>query len=154
MFKCLFKKIKVPTIRIEPTEDYFSIPIQMTSGSSGFDIYSTIDVQINPMDRVKIPTGFKIHIPMGYELQIKSRSGLADKYGVMVIDSPAVIDNDYRGEVKVNLINLGKDPYKIERGDRVAQFTIARQRSMKWRIVNKINADTLRGSGGFGHTGR
>jgi dUTP pyrophosphatase len=131
------------------------LPARMTVGASGADIAAAVDadVVLAPSSRALVPTGFCFEIPLGYEVQVRPRSGLAIKSGVTVLNSPGTIDADYRGEVKVILANLGSAPFTIKRGDRIAQLVVA-------PVANKIDfkekkalTKTSRGSGGFGHTG-
>lgn len=135
---------------IKDTEAEF--PMYQTEGSVGMDLCSMDTVTIEPLDRVKIHTGIYIELPEGYEAQIRPRSGLACKHGITVANSPGTIDNDYRGEIIVCLINLSKESYTVNKGDRIAQMVVA-----KYSRVNMINIDTLtvteRGNGGFGSTG-
>lgn len=135
---------------IKDTEAEF--PMYQTEGSVGMDLCSMDTVTIEPLDRVKIHTGIYIELPEGYEAQIRPRSGLACKHGITVANAPGTIDNDYRGEIIVCLINLSKESYTVNKGDRIAQMVVA-----KYSRVNMINIDTLtvteRGNGGFGSTG-
>jgi dUTP pyrophosphatase len=128
----------------------------MTPGSSGCDVVAAVEgeIVISPGERVLIPTGFRYEIPPGYEVQVRSRSGLAVKHGVMVLNSPGTIDSDYRGEVKVILINLGSLPFTIRRGDRIAQVVALRIASeLAFTETGKVG-ETQRGDGGFGSSGR
>lgn len=130
-------------------------PARMTQGASGCDIAAAITepMTLLPGKRVLVPTGFCFEIPEGFEVQIRSRSGLALKQGVMVLNSPATIDSDYRGEVKVILANLGEEPFLIRRGDRIAQIVPMQvATSLGFREEDSISP-TRRGEGGFGHTG-
>ena len=130
------------------------LPRYMTQHSAGMDICAAIEDKtiLNPGDICLIPTGFAILIPSGFEVQIRPRSGLAVNHGLGIINSPGTIDSDYRGEVKIALINLGRSSYAINRGDRIAQMTIKRVYHAKLKIVEKLPA-TGRNEGGFGHTG-
>lgn len=107
---------------------------------------------LKPGDRELVPTGIAVSIPPGFEAQVRPRSGLAVKYGVTLLNSPGTIDADYRGEIKVLLINLGKEDFKIERGDRIAQLVFQKVCRAKWQESDILD-ETLRGVGGFGHTG-
>ncbi len=132
------------------------LPVRMTPGSSGCDVVAAVEgeIVISPGERVLIPTGFRYEIPPGYEVQVRSRSGLAVKHGVMVLNSPGTIDSDYRGEVKVILINLGSLPFTIRRGDRIAQVVALRIASeLAFTETGKVG-ETQRGDGGFGSSGR
>ncbi|MGB4665373.1 MAG: dUTP diphosphatase, partial [Bacteroidales bacterium] len=123
--------------------------------SSGMDIYAFLDkdIAIQPMQRVLIPTGLFIELPPSYEAQIRPRSGLAINNGITVLNTPGTIDADYRGEIKIILINLSNKEYIIHDGDRIAQMVIQKVDRAIWNVVDKIN-DTDRGDGGFGHTGK
>jgi len=128
-------------------------PAYATEGAAGMDVVSAVDATLAPGDRAAIPTGFAIAIPPGYEVQVRPRSGLALKYGVTCLNTPGTIDSDYRGEVKVILANLGQEAFMITRGDRIAQLVPA---PVQRAVLDEVGAleDTLRGSGGFGSTGR
>ena len=146
-----------PSINIKrlPHGHDLPIPARMTAGSSGCDIAAAIDADIvlMPGKRELIPTGFCFEIPAGFEVQVRSRSGLAVKHGVMVLNSPGTIDSDYRGEVKVILVNLGGEPFTIRRGDRIAQVVPMQVASSLDFKESAGISDTPRGDGGFGHTG-
>lgn len=133
----------------------FDLPRYATTGSSGLDLKANIDVSIllNSLERCMVPTGLFLEIPEGYEAQVRPRSGLAAKHGISVLNSPGTIDADYRGEIKVILVNLSKEPFTIEPGERIAQIVFAQIEQITWRDVNNISI-TERGDGGFGHTGR
>ena len=132
----------------------FPSPNYKTSGSAGMDLYANIEdsIILKPFDRVLVPTGIYLAIPEGYEGQVRARSGLALKHGICLANGIGTIDSDYRGEIGVILVNLGKDDYVINRGDRIAQMVF-----LKYEKVELIEIDTLddtkRGTGGFGHTG-
>ena len=129
-------------------------PSYETAGSSGMDVCAAVtdQVTIGPGARALIPTGFAVAIPTGYEIQVRPRSGLAVKHGLSLPNSPGTIDADYRGEVKIAMINLGQEPVTIKRGDRVAQLVVAPVVRAAIDVVSELD-DTARGSGGFGHTG-
>ena len=131
-----------------------SLPAYETEQAAGLDIGAALETSIilKPGDISLIPTGFGVAIPDGYEIQIRPRSGLAVKHGITVINSPGTIDADYRGEVKVGLINLSQEPFPIKRGDRIAQMILAPVCQARLEPVAGLDA-TQRGSGGFGHTG-
>jgi dUTP pyrophosphatase len=131
------------------------LPSYATLGSSGIDLYAAVkeDLILQPMERKLIPTGVAVAIPVGFEGQIRPRSGLAYKYGIGMPNSIGTIDSDYRGELKVLLINLGQDPFVISRGDRIAQLVIAPVERVSLSVVEHLGS-THRGSGGFGSTGR
>lgn len=109
-------------------------------------------VEIAPLERVLVPTGLYMAIPQGYECQVRPRSGLAAKHGITVINSPGTIDSDYRGELKVALVNLSSTPFVITDGERIAQLVVARHERVEWQPVESLD-ETERGEGGFGHTG-
>ena len=131
------------------------LPEYKTTRAAGMDIEAAVDqpVEILPGRIVLIPSGFGVAIPPGFELQVRPRSGLAIKHGITVINAPGTIDADYRGEVRVGLINHGSSPYLVHRGDRIAQLVLAPVCRMVLRPVRQLEA-TRRGTGGFGHTGR
>ena len=147
------EKVKIRIKRREASRD-LSVPCYATEGSSGMDLYADVDreVVIQPGTWEVIPTGLYVEIPEGYEGQVRPRSGLARDYGVTVLNSPGTIDSDYRGEVKVILINLGKEPFKVKRGDRIAQLVIAPVVRAVFEEVEELS-DTKRGEEGFGSTG-
>lgn len=130
------------------------VPAYATDRSSGVDLCAFVDdpVVLNPMERALIPTGIFIDIPEGFEAEVRPRSGIAHKHGVTVLNTPGTIDSDYRGEVKVILINLGRESFTIRRGDRIAQMVFKRLARVDFRPVASL-ADTCRGEGGFGSTG-
>lgn len=130
------------------------LPQYETEGSSGMDIRAYIEepITIEPGKRALIPTGLYMEIPTGYEVQIRARSGLAVKYGIGLTNGIGTIDSDYRGEIKVALINWGEDTFVVNDGDRVAQMVVSRYEKVDIIKVEELN-ETARGSGGFGHTG-
>ncbi len=131
-----------------------SLPEYKTNGSSGVDLMANIDkpITLEPMERFLVPTGIFVEIPEGYEAQIRGRSGLAIKNGISLANGIGTIDSDYRGEIKVILVNLGKEPFVINRGDRIAQMVMIKYEKMDFQVVNALE-ETERGHGGFGHTG-
>lgn len=131
------------------------LPAYATAGSAGMDIQANITdaITLAPGQRLLIPTGLFIELPIGLEAQLRPRSGLAYKHGITLPNSPATIDSDYRGEIRVALINLSSEPYTIQPGDRIAQLVIARYETIQWTAVDQLS-DTARGSGGFGSTGQ
>jgi dUTP pyrophosphatase len=131
-----------------------SIPHYATPGSAGMDIRANLQapVTLQPLQREMVPTGLFIELPEGYEAQVRPRSGLANKKGITCLNSPGTVDSDYRGEIKVILINLSSDQQVIEHGDRIAQMIISKVEKAKWQLVHELN-ETERGEGGFGHTG-
>ena len=131
------------------------LPAYETSLSAGMDLRANLDseVLLKPLDRALIPTGLFVEIPEGHEAQIRPRSGLAIKHGITLLNTPGTIDADYRGEVKIILVNLSNDEYIIRDGERIAQMVIAEHKQIKWIEVGQLS-DTERGAGGFGHTGK
>lgn len=119
------------------------------------DIRACIDspIVVAPGQRVFVPTGLFIELPVGFEAQIRPRSGLAAKHGITVLNTPGTIDADYRGEIKVILINLSQESFTIENGERIAQMVVARHEKVEWQTAENLS-DTERGAGGFGHTGK
>lgn len=141
-----------------PRDADLPLPRRATPGSAGFDLSAALekDLEVPAGGRAEVPTGFAVAIPPGYEGQMRPRSGLARRHGVMLVNSPGTIDSDYRGELRVLLINTGDQPLVLRRGDRVAQLVIAPVIAAEWDEVasgDELGA-TERGSGGFGHTGR
>jgi dUTP pyrophosphatase len=129
-----------------------TFPEYQTEGSAGMDLCTTIDLTLHPMERFVVPTGIQIALPQGFEAQVRPRSGLAAKHGISMVNAPGTIDSDYRGEIKVILINLGHDVVQFKQGDRVAQLVIAPVTRATWIPVEVLES-TERGSGGFGSTG-
>jgi dUTP pyrophosphatase len=132
-----------------------TLPKYETTDSAGMDVAAAIQdpLTLHPGDRCLVETGLAVEIPSGFEIQVRPRSGLAVKYGLTIINSPGTIDADYRGEIKIGLINLGHENYTIHRGDRIAQLVVAPVVRAKIVVADSL-ADTKRGSGGFGHTGK
>jgi dUTP diphosphatase len=143
-----------------------AVPVYATAGAAGCDLAAAIDepLVIGPLERVLVPTGIAIALPEGFEAQVRPRSGLAVREGITVLNAPGTIDSDYRGEIRVALVNLGGEVRRIEPGDRIAQLVVARVARAEWRLVEHGSAEqeelsggrteTARGAGGFGHTGR
>ncbi len=131
-----------------------NIPAYETEGSAGMDIRVSLetDIILKPMERVLVPTGLHIELTKGYEAQIRARSGLAIKNGISLVNGIGTIDSDYRGEIKIALINLGNEDFLIRDGDRIAQMIIAKYEQVEWKVTDSIG-ETKRASGGFGHTG-
>ncbi len=131
------------------------IPDYATGASSGVDLRAFIEspVILKPLERFLVPTGIFIGIPDGYEAEVRPRSGMAVKHGITVLNTPGTIDADYRGEVKVILINLGEEPFTINNGDRIAQMIFKKVARVDWKVVESLT-ETQRGKGGFGSTGR
>jgi dUTP pyrophosphatase len=143
-------------VRIERMEhaEGLDLPKYATSGSAGMDLHAAVmeEMILAPGEWTLVPTGLKVAIPHGYEAQIRPRSGLAAKQGVTCLNSPGTIDSDYRGEMRIILINHSRDPVVIRRGDRIAQMILARVTLAEWE-PGTVDEDTQRGAGGFGHTG-
>ena len=129
-------------------------PAYATAQSAGMDLRANLEssVILKPMERAMIPTGLFIELPVGYEAQVRPRSGLAAKYGITVLNTPGTIDADYRGEIKVILVNLSSEPFEIQHGERIAQMVIAKHETVQWEEV-EVLSDTERGAGGFGSSG-
>jgi dUTP pyrophosphatase len=134
-----------------------ALPAYETEGSAGLDLRAAIaegeEITLKPMGRALIPTGLKMSVPLGYEVQVRPRSGLALKFGITCLNSPGTIDSDYRGEVGVILVNLGSEDFVIRRGDRIAQMIVAQHARIVWETPETLET-TARGEGGFGSTGR
>jgi dUTP pyrophosphatase len=130
------------------------LPKYETDASAGMDLRANLDeaITVKPMERVLVPTGLYIELPVGYEAQVRPRSGLALKKGITVLNSPGTIDADYRGEIRVILINLSDEVFQINDGDRIAQMVISAHIQAQWEPV-EVLTETVRGAGGFGHTG-
>ena len=130
------------------------LPKYETSSSAGMDLRANLEdpITMKPMERVLVPTGLFIELPDGFEAQVRPRSGLAIKHGISVLNSPGTIDADYRGEIRVILVNLSQEPFVIQDGDRIAQMVISSHVQVQWEAVGVLN-ETQRGAGGFGHTG-
>ncbi|MEB4780218.1 dUTP diphosphatase [Paenibacillus jamilae] len=140
--------------RLGGNED-IELPRKMSELASGFDLYAAVqeDLVLEPGKRCLIPTGFAIAMPVGLEAQIRPRSGLALKHGITCLNTPGTIDADYRGEIKVLLINLGEEPFTITRNERIAQMVFQVVPEVELKQVDHLS-ETVRGAGGFGHTGR
>lgn len=132
----------------------FSLPEYETSGSAGIDLQAYIPspIELKPFSRALVPTGLYFSIPKGYEGQIRGRSGLALKHGITLANGIGTIDSDYRGEIKVILINLGEETFTINNGDRIAQLILSKYENIEFQLVESLE-ETSRGDGGFGHTG-
>ncbi|MBV9963612.1 MAG: dUTP diphosphatase [Parafilimonas sp.] len=131
------------------------LPVYETIGSSGMDLKANLEepVKLEPMQRALIPTGLFIELPLGYEAQVRPRSGLAIKHGITCLNSPGTIDSDYRGEIKIILVNISNEPFIIQHGERIAQIIIQPVTKAIWQVV-KVLSESKRGEGGFGHTGK
>ena len=131
-----------------------SLPGYETIHSAGMDLRADLEetVVLNQLERKLVPTGLHIELPEGFEAQIRPRSGLALKHGIGIVNSPGTVDADYRGEIKVLLINLSTEPFEVKTGDRIAQMVISKHEKVSWEQVELLN-ETSRGTGGYGHTG-
>ena len=131
------------------------LPAYETAHAAGMDLraFTPEQITIKPLQRLLVPTGLHIELPIGYEAQIRPRSGLAFKHGIGIVNSPGTIDADYRGEIKVLLVNLSDTDFVINDGDRIAQMVIAKHETISWENVEELS-DTARGAGGYGHTGK
>lgn len=147
------QSVKICWLLPESQRD-LKLPSYETTGAAGMDVQAALDetLLISPGEIALIPTGFAVQLPDSYEIQVRPRSGLAVKYGVTIINSPGTIDSDYRGEVKIGLINLGKDVFEIDRGDRIAQLVLAPVSRADLIEVSELEISE-RNTGGFGHTG-
>lgn len=146
--------LPVRILRINPEQTDIPLPTYATDGSAGMDICAAVeqDIEIKPGETLLIPSGFVIELPREYEAQIRPRSGLAIKHSIGILNSPGTIDSDYRGEVKIILTNFGKNPYVVHRGDRIAQMIVTKFERIEWKEASSVD-DSMRGEGGFGHTG-
>ena len=132
-----------------------TLPAYETAHAAGMDLRASLteEIIIKPLQRSLIPTGLFIELPVGYEAQIRPRSGLAYKHGITVLNSPGTIDADYRGEIKVLLVNLSDTEFKVNNGERIAQMVVAKHETVVWQLTDELNV-TDRGEGGYGHTGK
>jgi dUTP pyrophosphatase len=148
----MMAEILIP-IRQLPGQEDVPLPCYMTAQAAGMDVCAAVrsDTTIAPGERMLIPTGIAVELPPGFEAEIRPRSGLAIKYGITLINSPGTIDADYRGEVGLLLINHGRDPFVVRRGERMAQMVVHPVCRVSWQTRNELAA-TTRGEGGFGHT--
>ena len=144
--------IRIQIARL-PHGEGLPLPAYATPGAAGMDVVAAEDLDLAPGTRHAVATGFKVAIPDGFEIQVRPRSGLAHKYGVTVSNTPGTIDSDYRGELKILMINHGSDPFRVRRGERIAQLVPAAVTKADFDEVDELDA-TTRGSGGFGSTGR
>jgi dUTP pyrophosphatase len=149
--------VSVAIFRTEKAKELpLPLPAYATPGASGVDLRSAERLVLQPGERGLVPTGIHIALPLGYEAQVRPRSGLALKHGIVLPNSPGTVDADYRGEIKVILLNLGDTPFAIEPGDRIAQMVIAPVSRVDWAEVEALDelSETERGEGGFGSTGK
>lgn len=142
-------------IKIQKLHDNAHLPLYETDQAAAMDLKAVLDepLTLQSLDRAVIPCGFAIELPQGYEAQIRARSGLAAKHGIAMANGIGTIDADYRGEIGVILVNLSRDAYTIQPGDRIAQMVIARHETVEWQEVESLN-ETKRGSGSYGSTGK
>ena len=145
--------VEIEVVRLAHAHD-LALPDYATAAAAGADLLAAIDqdIELGPLERKIVPTGISIALPVGFEAQVRPRSGLAAKNGVTVVNAPGTVDADYRGEIGVILINLSKEPFRISRGMRIAQLVVARHARAVWREVTELDR-TARGAGGFGSTG-
>jgi len=140
-----------------PHFEGLQLPAYETDGSAGMDVRAAVPegepMVLAPGARAMVPTGLSVAIPQGYEIQVRPRSGLAAKHGLTCLNTPGTIDSDYRGEIKVILVNLGQEAFTIQRGERIAQLVLAPVTRLAWQAVDSLD-ETARGAGGFGSTGR
>jgi dUTP pyrophosphatase len=136
-------------------ESGYPLPAYQTEESAGMDLRAALaeEVFLEPLQRHLVPTGLFIELPVGFEAQVRPRSGLAYKHGITVLNSPGTVDSDYRGEIKVLLVNLSSEPFAIVPGERIAQLVVARHERVEW-IESADLSETSRGAGGYGSTGR
>ena len=149
------QEIEIKFKRLRKELDHIPLPSYATKGSAGLDIYAAIEKPITlPHGAIEmVPTNISVEIPEGYEIQVRPRSGLAAKHGIGILNSPGTIDSDYRGEIKIIIINFGKEDFVIQPAERIAQLVVSKLYTAKFIETNELN-NTPRGEGGFGHTGR
>lgn len=141
-------------LTVEPGAEDLPLPAYETEHAAGMDLRAAVvaPVSLAPGERALVPTGIRIALPPGTEAQVRPRSGLAVRHGISMVNSPGTIDADYRGEIRVIVINHGQETFTINRGDRIAQLVVAPVLRAQWRVCDSLD-DTTRGAGGFGHTG-
>ena len=149
----MIPKVTIRVLRDESAKD-IPLPRYMSPGASGMDVCAAVDepVTLEPGGVALIPTGLRFSIPSGYEVQVRPRSGLAARNGILIVNAPGTIDSDYRGEIKIILGNFGGEPFVVERGMRIAQFVVQPVIQAELQLVDELD-DTERSEGGFGHTG-
>lgn len=142
-------------VKIVRENDKIELPKYETSGAAGMDVRANITepIVLGSLERTLVPTGLKIAIPEGYEVQVRPRSGLALKHGITLLNTPGTIDSDYRGELKIIIANMSKDSYTINPGERIGQLVLNKVEQIEWEVVETLD-ETERGAGGFGHTGK
>jgi dUTP pyrophosphatase len=145
--------VRVRIARLRGAED-LPLPSRATSGSAGFDLHAAVEseLRVEPGARALVPTGLRVAVPPGYEAQVRPRSGLALRHGIVLPNAPGTIDSDYRGEIQVIVMNLSHEPFAVRRGDRIAQLVFAPVARAEWSLVEELD-ETARGAGGFGHSG-
>ncbi|WP_198172927.1 dUTP diphosphatase [Hymenobacter ginkgonis] len=144
--------MKIPVINASRHE----LPAYQTAHAAGLDLRADLPngaITLHSLERVLVPTGLSLALPPGYEAQVRPRSGLALKHGIGIVNSPGTIDADYRGEIRVLLVNLSKEPFTVQDGERIAQLVVARHETIEWQPTEALNA-TERGAGGYGSTGK
>ncbi|MVN78375.1 dUTP diphosphatase [Hymenobacter sp. HMF4947] len=144
--------LKIPVINASRHE----LPAYQTAHAAGLDLRADLPngaITLHSLERVLVPTGLSLALPPGYEAQVRPRSGLALKHGIGIVNSPGTIDADYRGEIRVLLVNLSKEPFTVQDGERIAQLVVARHETIEWQPTEALNA-TERGAGGYGSTGK
>jgi len=146
------KEIQIKVLKLHQDVE---LPKYMTEGSAGMDVFAFLekDIVLRPMERVLVPTGIKIEIPRGYEVQVRPRSGLAIKHGITLLNTPGTIDSDFRGEVKIIMVNLSNEDFIIKNNERIAQFVLAKVEKCLWEESQELET-SKRDQGGFGHTGK
>ena len=149
------QEIEIKFKRLRKELDHIPLPSYATKGSAGLDIYAALEkpMSISKSSIEMVPTNISVEIPEGYEIQVRPRSGLAAKHGIGILNSPGTIDSDYRGEIKIIIINLGKEDFIIQPAERIAQLVVSKVYTAKFIESDELN-NTSRGEGGFGHTGR
>lgn len=149
------ESVSIKILRVTDKFNDIPLPEYATSGSSGMDLRAAVDgeIIIDPGKIALIPTNISVEIPEGYEIQVRPRSGLAARHGIGVLNSPGTVDSDYRGEIRVILFNFGEESFKIKSGERIAQMILSKFYKMEIEESGRL-ADSKRGSGGFGHTGK
>jgi dUTP pyrophosphatase len=152
-FLAVMEEVEIQIKRVRPSKDAVALPTYMTEGSVGMDLAADLeeDLILAPLERASVPTGIAIALPPGFEAQIRPRSGLALREGITLVNSPGTIDSDYRGEIELIAINLGRQPVVIRRGQRVAQMVVQRVCRARWQEVKELPPSS-RQEGGFGHT--
>ena len=142
-------------VKIVRENDKIELPKYETSGAAGMDVRVNITepIVLGSLERTLVPTGLKIAIPEGYEVQVRPRSGLALKHGITLLNTPGTIDSDYRGELKIIIANMSKDAYTINPDERIGQLVLNKVEQIEWEVVETLD-ETERGAGGFGHTGK